>query len=134
MEWVEGQTLDKYLLDACVQKNTLKLSDVYHGLSTAFIYLNTQPISHGDLKPDNIIVTSDESVCFIDYDGMYVPALKGKKANELGSPHYQSPKRSAEDFDERLDEYSIAVLQFSVRYLIKYPQYLVDHYDGESLV
>lgn len=48
-------------------------------------WLLSQEFVHGDLKPDNIIVREDGRLVLVDYDGMFVPAMRGQKARELGS-------------------------------------------------
>ena len=43
-------------------------------------WLRSQLFAHGDIKPDNIIVRPDGSLSLVDYDGMFVPSMKGCKS------------------------------------------------------
>ena len=78
MDWVEGYPMDTYI--------DLFKNDVYkiHSLFGEFVHmalwLLSQPFAHGDLKPDNILVRDDGTMVLVDYDGMYVPAMRGQKA------------------------------------------------------
>ena len=84
MDWVEGQTLDKYIREHIDDQYELSL--LAYQFSRLAMWLMPQPFAHGDLKPDNILVKEDGTLVLVDYDGMYVPAMKGQKARELGSP------------------------------------------------
>ena len=37
---------------------------------------------------------------------MWVPAMAGTPAFEIGHPNYQSPLRTAQDIDETVDEFA----------------------------
>ena len=70
--------------------------------------------AHGDLKPDNILVREDGTLVLVDYDGMYVPAMKGQKARELGSPDFRHPLRTENDFDEHIDDFALLILTLTI--------------------
>jgi len=80
-------------------------------------WILSQPFAHGDLKPDNILVREDGSLVLVDYDGFYVPAMKGQEARELGSPDFRHPQRIPQDFDEHIDDFSIATIALSLKAL-----------------
>ena len=92
MDWVEGKTLDKYLRENLDDKYALEM--LAYRFSQLSQWLILQPFAHGDLKPDNILVREDGMLVLVDYDGMYVPAMKGQKARELGSPDFRHPLRT----------------------------------------
>ena len=113
MDWVDGVPLDQYLktiINKIYEKDLLA-----YRFSLLARWLVTQPFAHGDLKPDNICVRGDGSLVLLDYDGMYVPALSGRKPLEQGSPHYRHPLRSTLPFDEHIDDYSLSLIQLSLR-------------------
>lgn len=122
MDWVEGKTLDKYLRDNLDDKYTLEM--LAYRFSQLAQWLIPQPFAHGDLKPDNILVREDGTLVLIDYDGMYVPAMKGQKARELGSPDFRHPKRTEDDFDENIDNFSAASILLSLKSISISPQIL----------
>lgn len=117
MDWVEGQTLDKYILQikydgyrlVCLSRNFYELSK----------WLLSQSFAHGDLKPDNIIVTNDDNLVLIDYDGMYVPKMQGQKPREKGSPNYRIPYHDnsflKNYFSKKIDDFAIIHMLLSLR-------------------
>lgn len=113
MDWVDGVPLNVYL-----RKH---ISDDYERQMLAYrfcqmgAWLLSQPFAHGDLKPDNILVKQDGILVLVDYDGMYVPAMQGQKAQELGSPDYRHPLRTEDDFNEHIDDFAIASIALSLK-------------------
>ena len=113
MDWVEGKTLDKYLHENLDDKYALEM--LAYRFSQLAQWLIPQSFAHGDLKPDNILVREKGNLVLVDYDGMYVPSMKGQKARELGSPNFRHPLRTEDDFDEHIDDFTIAYLLFSLK-------------------
>ena len=113
MDWVDGVPLDQYL--KTILYNPYKKDLLAYRFSLLARWLVTQPFAHGDLKPDNICVCDDGSLVLLDYDGMYVPALSGRKPLEQGSPHYRHPLRSTLPFDAHIDDYSLSLILLSLR-------------------
>ena len=113
MDWVEGKTLDKYLRENLDDKYALEM--LAYRFSQLAQWLIPQPFAHGDLKPDNILVREDGTLVLVDYDGMYVPAMKGQKARELGSPDFRHPLRTENDFDEHIDDFSLVSILLSLK-------------------
>jgi len=113
MDWVEGVPMDKYIQRNINNHYALELlSFRFYNLAK---WLLVQPFAHGDLKPDNILVKGDGSIVLVDYDGMYVPAMKGQKARELGSPNYRHPQRTIDDFDRHIDDFPLATICLSLK-------------------
>ena len=113
MDWIDGIPLDQYL-KTIINKSYEKDLLAYR-FSLLARWLVTQTFAHGDLKPDNICVRDDGSLVLLDYDGMYVPALSGRKPLEQGSPHYRHPLRSTLPFDKHIDDYSLSLILLSLR-------------------
>ena len=113
MDWVEGKTLDKYLRENLDDKYALEM--LAYRFSQLAQWLIPQPFAHGDLKPDNILVRENGSLVLVDYDGMYVPAMKGQKARELGSPDFRHPLRTENDFDEYVDDFPLVSILLSLK-------------------
>ena len=122
MDWVEGVTLDKYIRNHINDK--YKLSLLAYQFSRLAMWLMPQPFAHGDLKPDNILVREDGTMVLVDYDGMYVPAMKGQKARELGSPDFRHPSRIEEDFDEHIDDFPLISILLSLKAISLQPKLL----------
>jgi serine/threonine protein kinase len=113
MDWVEGKTLDKYLRENLDDKYALEM--LAYRFSQLAQWLIPQPFAHGDLKPDNILVRENCSLVLVDYDGMFVPAMKGQKARELGSPDFRHPLRTENDFDEHIDDFPLVSILLSLK-------------------
>ena len=113
MDWAEGVTLDKYVHQHISDKYALQL--ITYQFCKMAAWLMSQPFAHGDLKPDNILVTEDGALVLVDYDGMFVPAMQGQKARELGSPDYRHPLRTEDCFNEHIDDFPLALIGMSLK-------------------
>ena len=113
MDWVEGVTLDKYVHQHISDKYALQL--ITYQFCEMAAWLMSQTFAHGDLKPDNILVTEDGALVLVDYDGMFVPAMQGQKARELGSPDYRHPLRTEDCFNEHIDDFPLALIGMSLK-------------------
>ena len=113
MDWVEGYPIDQFIQDNISNKYRLQL--LSYNFCQLGVWLLSQQIAHGDLKPDNIIVREDFSLVLVDYDGMFIPAFYGKSALEVGSPDFQNPNRSISTFNRNIDDFSIALIALSLK-------------------
>lgn len=125
MDWVEGMTLDKYIRKVIDDKKAL--SQLTTNFKNLAIWLLNQPFAHGDLKPDNILVKNDGSLVMVDYDGMFVPAMQGQKAREIGSPDFRNPLRREEDFNKDIDNFPIISILLSLELLVENKDYLLQY-------
>ena len=132
MDWVEGVTLDKYVHQHISDKYALQLITYQFGNMAA--WLMTQPFAHGDLKPDNILVSEDGALVLVDYDGMFVPAMQGQKARELGSPDYRHPLRTEECFNEHIDDFPLALIGMSLKAIALDTSLLQNNARSDSLL
>lgn len=141
MDWVEGQTLTSFLKDIedLINENVSYWSDAeeyvalfeLRCLPSNFIrmasWLIKQPFAHGDLKPDNIMITPNGAFVLVDYDGMYVPAMQGMVKQCAGTPNYRHPKERV--FNKTLDNYAISVIALSLCGFALQPQRLFNSND-----
>ena len=132
MEWVDGVTLDKCILQNLGNKKLLHT--LAYRFSRMAKWLLSQRYAHGDLKPDNILVTKDYQIVLVDYDGMYVPAMKGKKAIELGSPNFRHPRRTIDDFDEHIDDFPIVCILLSLKAVSLNPNLFAQFITGDKML
>ena len=132
MNWVEGITLDKYLRENLYDQYALEM--LAYRFSQLAQWLIPQPFAHGDLKPDNILVREDGTLVLVDYDGMYVPAMKGHKARELGSPDFRHPLRTEDDFDEHIDDFPFVSILLSLKAIALKPSFLNDYGASDRLL
>ena len=132
MDWVEGVTLDKYVHQHISDKYALQL--ITYQFCRMAAWLMSQPFAHGDLKPDNILVTEDGALVLVDYDGMYVPAMQGQKARELGSPDYRHPLRTEDCFNEHIDDFPLALIGMSLKAIALDTSLLQNNARSDSLL
>ena len=132
MDWVEGVTLDKYVHQHISDKYALQL--ITYQFCKMAAWLMSQPFAHGDLKPDNILVTEDGALVLVDYDGMYVPAMQGQKARELGSPDYRHPLRTEDCFNEHIDDFPLALIGMSLKAIALDTSLLQNNARSDSLL
>jgi hypothetical protein len=130
MEWVEGPTLDVYLDEAVGRRDALlHMADEWVRLVTA---LRAAGIAHGDLQHGNIIVEGGR-LRLVDLDGMFVPALAGFRASEVGHQHYQHPARDVAHFSSDTDNFSALVVYLSLISLAERPELWREHHDENLL-
>ena len=122
MDWIEGITLDKYIRTHLGYAYGLAM--LAYRFSKLASWLLAQPFAHGDLKSDNILVKEDGSLVLVDYDGMYVPAMKGQKAREIGSPDFRHPRRTENNFNEHIDDFAISSILLSLKAISLNPDLL----------
>lgn len=112
MEWVDGVTLDSFV------DNNLRSSDKVSRLADDWLKtalrLQSLPMAHNDLQHGNIMVRRDGSIRLVDYDGVFLPAFRGQQSPEEGHKHYQHPDRSAEHYDETIDNFPAIVIYVSL--------------------
>ena len=113
MDWVEGETMEAYI--SANYHNQSAMSMLCYRFGKMAAWLRTQSFAHGDIKPDNIIVRPDGSLALVDYDGMFVPAMKGSKSPTIGTKDFSHPLRTMDDFDETIDDFSLASIALSLK-------------------
>ena len=113
MDWVDGETMEAYI--AANYHNQSAMSMLCYRFGKMAAWLRTQSFSHGDIKPDNIIVRPDGSLSLVDYDGMFVPSMKGSKSPTIGTKDFSHPLRTVDDFDETIDDFSLVSIALSLK-------------------
>ena len=113
MDWVEGETMEVYIASNYHNQSAMSMLCCRFGKMAA--WLRTQSFAHGDIKPDNIIARPDGSLALVDYDGMFVPSMKGCKSPTVGTKDFCHPLRTIDDFDETIDDFSLASIALSLK-------------------
>ena len=113
MDWVDGETMEAYIAANYQNQSAMLMLSYRFGKMAA--WLRTQSFSHGDIKPDNIIVRPDGSLTLVDYDGMFVPSMKGSQSPTIGTRDFSHPLRTVDDFDETIDDFSLASIVLSLK-------------------
>lgn len=113
MDWVEGDTMEAYI--AAHHGDSHAMSMLCYRFCKLAAWLRSQPFAHGDIKPDNIMVRPDGTLTLVDYDGMFVPAMKGQPSPTIGTKDFSHPLRTINDFDETIDDFALASIALSLK-------------------
>ena len=113
MDWVDGETMETYIADHYADHHTMAM--LCYRFCEMAAWLRAQSFAHGDIKPDNIMVRPDGTLTLVDYDGMYVAAMKGRKSPTIGTKDFAHPLRTVDDFDETIDDFALAVIALSLK-------------------
>lgn len=120
MDWVEAKSLKKYLAEHISESNVI--NEIADNFKKMVKDLHENHLSHGDLQHGNIMVRPDKSLVLVDYDSMYVPALKGMPDEIKGLIGYQHEARwNNLNVTEKADYFSELVIYLSLKALAKMP-------------
>ena len=129
MDWIEGETMETYIADHYMDNHAMSM--LCYRFCKMAAWLRSQPFAHGDIKPDNIMVRSDGTLTLVDYDGMFVPAMKGQKSPTIGTKDFSHPLRTIDDFDETIDDFALASMALSLKAISLNPS-LLDEYGASD--
>ena len=129
MDWIEGETMETYIADHYMDNYAMSM--LCYRFCKMAAWLRSQPFAHGDIKPDNIMVRSDGTLTLVDYDGMFVPAMKGQKSPTVGTKDFSHPLRTTDDFDETIDDFALASIALSLKAISLNPS-LLDEYGASD--
>lgn len=125
MDWVEGSTMELYIREH--YRDSYAMEMLCYRFCRLAAYLRSQPFAHGDVKPDNIMVSDTGTLTLIDYDGMFVPSMQGESSPTLGTEEFRHPLRTPELFDATVDDFALASIALSLR-AIALDSQLLDQY------
>ena len=129
MDWIEGETMETYIADHYMDNYAMSM--LCYRFCKMAAWLRSQPFAHGDIKPDNIMVRPDGTLTLVDYDGMFVPAMKGQKSPTIGTKDFSHPLRTIDDFDETIDDFALASMALSLKAISINPS-LLDEYGASD--
>lgn len=129
MDWIEGETMETYV--AANYTDTHAMAMLCYRFCKMAAWLRSQSFAHGDIKPDNIMVRPDGTLTLVDYDGMFVPAMKGQKSPTIGTKDFSHPLRTIDDFDETIDDFALASIALSLKAISLDPS-LLDQYGASD--
>ena len=132
MDWIEGETMETYI--AANHTDTHAMSMLCYRFCKMAAWLRSQSFAHGDIKPDNIMVRPDGTLTLVDYDGMFVPAMKGQKSPTVGTKDFSHPLRTINDFDETIDDFALASIALSLKAISLNPSLLQTYGASDRLL
>jgi len=135
MEWAEGTTLNRFVEEHLDRPEVIgRLAEAWASLMDD---LEEMELAHGDLQHGNVLVeTADEALRLrlVDYDTMYVRALKGRTSAEVGHRNYQHPDRTDDDFGPTLDRFAALVIYTALRACAVRSELWTEYDTGENLL
>lgn len=131
MDWVEGETLDKFV--AANLDNPQALRELAYQWRLALAGLRDAGIAHNDLQHGNVIVDAG-AVRLVDYDGMFLPWFQGTPSPELGHKNYQHPQRSERDYAGWIDNFPALVIYLSLLAISATPHLWESFHNGDNLI
>ena len=132
MDWIEGETMETYV--AANYTDTHAMAMLCYRFCKMAVWLRSQSFAHGDIKPDNIMVRPDGTLTLVDYDGMFVPAMKGQKSPTIGTKDFSHPLRTIDDFDETIDDFALASIALSLKAISLDPSLLQNYGASDRLL
>ena len=129
MDWIEGETMETYVAANYTDNHAMAM--LCYRFCKMASWLRSQSFAHGDIKPDNIMVRPDGTLTLVDYDGMFVPAMKGQKSPTIGTKDFSHPLRTIDDFDETIDDFALASIALSLKAISLNPS-LLDQYGASD--
>ncbi|MBI2890471.1 MAG: protein kinase [Nitrospirae bacterium] len=115
MEYVEG-TLLKSLIRAAKKLSMQDCLGVARQLCQGLGYAHSRKIIHRDIKPGNVMITSDRIVKIMDFGlAKKLGGGASTKSEVMGTPYYMSPEQiEGADTDHRSDLYSLGATLFEL--------------------
>ena len=118
MEWVEGQLL-RNLLSAARKLPPDRAAQITARVCDALDYIHSHGVVHRDMKPENIMVDSEDRIKLIDFG---IAANEGsrrltfaKLSNVMGTPDYISPEQvKGKRGNARSDIYAMGVMLYEM--------------------
>jgi serine/threonine protein kinase len=100
IEYVNGKTLD-----TCPRLTMPRLLQVFKCVADGMVHMHRRQVCHGDLKPNNILLSRAGEVKIIDYG---LARIKGEGSTRIqGTPEYMAPEQIKHSvINERTDIYN----------------------------
>ena len=106
-DWHEGVSLQSKIEELCTKPSKMAaLSQMFEEFALSLL---NEKWAHGDMKPENIIFSSD-GLHLIDFDAMYREGFSIDDCAEIGTRQFQHPLRDNTTFDRDIDDYPIALI------------------------
>ena len=114
MEYVDGESLDGLITKSVLTES--RCLKIVADIADALHFAHEKGIVHRDVKPANVLMTSDGRVKVADFGLAYLIDREGGTTRTgflVGSPNYMSPEQATgQKIDRRSDIYSLGVVLF----------------------
>ncbi|MCX6587466.1 MAG: serine/threonine protein kinase [Acidobacteria bacterium] len=115
MEYIDGSTLEKLLLDETPPDKNLVLA-LLRQTAAAMDFAHSKGIIHRDIKPANVMVRQDWTAKIADFG---IAKTQSQSLTQtglvVGTPNYMSPEQiQGKAVDGRADQFSLGVIAYEV--------------------
>jgi serine/threonine protein kinase len=106
LEYVNGKTLD-----TCPRMTLPRLVQVFKCVADALVHMHRRQVYHGDLKPNNILVSRAGEVKVIDFG---LARIRGEGSSRItGTPEYMAPEQvKSSMINERTDIFNFGAAMY----------------------
>ena len=115
MTCYEGKTLRKHLQEDTV--NQERAISIIKQIASGLTVAHEKGIVHQDVKPENVIITTNDMVKIIDFGIAQLMGhnLNGKSKNSMGTIAYMSPEQTSRGvIDHRTDIWSLGIVFYEM--------------------
>jgi len=117
VEYVDGESLDRYIASHRENISTKELIRISISIAEALDYAHKHGVLHRDVKPENIMISSDGTVKLMDFGlarSFDSPRLT-HAGMIVGTPAYLSPESAiGKESDARSDLYSLGCVMYQM--------------------
>lgn len=118
MEWIQGTELFAIIGRRSLSRDMVQL--IMRQLIDTLGYLHKRHLIHGDIKPENMLITNGGRLYVVDYD--HARFSNGPIGGRLGTPCNMAPELlKEEDFDDGVDYFAAGMVLFEM-YTGKHPR------------
>ena len=119
MEFVDGQTLKQKLNALRAEGQVMpleKVNEIVNQVAQALDYAHERGLIHRDVKPANILLTSEGDAVLSDFGIAHmVESTRQTMTGVVGTPEYMSPEQGqGHEMDPRSDAYSLGVVLYEM--------------------
>ena len=125
-DYLEGETL-REMLDSRAALPIETIADIAVGVANALNYAHENHVVHGDIKPENILITTGRDVKIMNFGIAQIPMDSPTQPGPIpGSPHYMAPEQVVGgNTDGRTDIFALGVVLYEMLTRVK-------PFDGED--
>ena len=119
MEYVDGQSLRERLKTAITESRLMPVQEVLGivwSIASALDYAHQRGIVHRDIKPGNILLSSDGQAVLSDFGiAQMITSSRLTLSGLVGTPNYMSPEQGQGlEIDQRTDIYSLGIVTYEM--------------------
>lgn len=118
MEYIDGLDLAQLLAHYTDDGELMPFEDVIRigrAVASALDYAHERGVIHRDVKPSNVMISSDDRVVLMDF-GLAMDVQQGSMGEIFGTPHYIAPEQARRSADAvpQSDLYAFGVVLYEM--------------------